>query len=314
MDHSFNPIFAQQYGMVAAVIIHDFAYWIRHNSANRKNYHEGRYWTYNSAGAFQSMYPYMGKSQIYSAINKMLENGLIVKGNFNKNRFVHIPWYSITDKGYEVIKQCEIESAELQSNRQTDNQTGDIEIEETTTFENCDEDVSNNERGRLRSDASYIYSNRTILNSPDTYASQKSKCTTIISSAGACEGEEPNPFGDREVLSPNADTVQMYAVNNLATMGARAMEELNSYCDDLTDDVVRHAIDNALDAGVRNWSYVKAILNRYADEGIKTVGAAKEADEKRKSKGKGGDATPSRRANDEAHKAWQDMVFGPTEI
>ena len=125
---------------------------------------------------------------------------------------------------------------------------------------------------------------------------------------------EDNPYGDTDGDRPSTDTVQMYAVNNLATMGTRAMEELNSYCDDLADDVVRHAIDNALDAGVKNWSYVKAILNRYADEGIKTVGAAKEADEKRKSKGKGGDATPSRRANDEAHKAWQDMVFGPTEI
>lgn len=98
---------------------------------------------------------------------------------------------------------------------------------------------------------------------------------------------EDNPFGEVDDSRPRTDTVQAYASNNLMTLGYRAMEELNSFVDDLSEDIVRHAIDNALDNGVRNWSYVRAILNQYVEQGVKSVGDAKTVDESRK---KGGTA------------------------
>ena len=98
-----------------------------------------------------------------------------------------------------------------------------------------------------------------------------------------------NPFSiySDEEERAREDTVEQYAVNNLQYMSERAMQELASFKDDLPDDVIRHAIDNALDKGVRNWSYVRAILNSYAERDVKSLAEAKAVDEgRRKGDGK----------------------------
>ena len=101
--------------------------------------------------------------------------------------------------------------------------------------------------------------------------------------AGTAPEEAPNAFGDAD-YRPNTDTVQQYAINNLQCMGARAIQELWTFLDDLPESVVRHGIDNALDAGKRTWNYVRSILNSYAEEGVKTVGEAAEVDKRFKNK------------------------------
>ena len=98
----------------------------------------------------------------------------------------------------------------------------------------------------------------------------------------ACEDEFENPYGGKDGDRPRFDTVQAYANNNLNALGVRAMEELNDFVASTSEEVVRHAIDNALDSGVRTWAYVRAILNKYEDAGIKTAGDAKAFDDKRK--------------------------------
>ena len=108
-------------------------------------------------------------------------------------------------------------------------------------------------------------------------------------SAGACE--EVDPFGE-DGPRLNTDTIQAYAANNLTVLSARAMEELNGFVDDLSEDIVRHAIDNALDQGVRKWAYVKSILMDYVNEGVRSVAEAKTCDEKHRRKRKGGGSGP----------------------
>lgn len=125
--------------------------------------------------------------------------------------------------------------------------------------------------------------------------------------------DDDNPFGETDDTRPSFDTIEVYASSHLSVLGVRAMEELHSYVVDLSEDLVRHAIDNALDNGVRNWSYVKAILNSYAEAGVKTVGEAKAMDEKRK-KGKASeesnqDARPFERMTPEERA--QAMKSGP---
>ena len=94
--------------------------------------------------------------------------------------------------------------------------------------------------------------------------------------------EQDNPFGADTGHRPNQSTVYAYASQELQSLGYRAMQELQSFADDTSEELVRHAIDNALDQGVRTWSYVRSILNSYADENIKTVGEAKAYDDKRR--------------------------------
>ena len=58
--------------------------------------------------------------------------------------------------------------------------------------------------------------------------------------------------------------------------------ELDSFRDELPDELVSYAIDSAVENGVRSWSYVRSILERYVREQIRTIGEAKARDEKRK--------------------------------
>lgn len=119
------------------------------------------------------------------------------------------------------------------------------------------------------------------------------------------EKEDPyNPFG--EGRRPDRNTVYAYASNELVSLSQRAMQEIGDYVNDLSEDVVRHAIDNALDQGVRTWAYVKTILNGYVDAEVHSVGDAKRVDEEYSKKRKGG--TKQENTDQSTDKKWQDMT------
>ena len=58
--------------------------------------------------------------------------------------------------------------------------------------------------------------------------------------------------------------------------------ELDSFREELSDELISFAIDLTVENGVRNWSYVRAILESFVREQIRTIGEAKARDEKRK--------------------------------
>jgi len=98
MTHSFNIEVAEKYGMREAVIIHNFAFWIKKNIANKKNFHDNNYWTYNSTSAFKELFPYLSESQIYRTLKNLEDLGVIKTGNYNKMKFDQTKWYCIIDK------------------------------------------------------------------------------------------------------------------------------------------------------------------------------------------------------------------------
>lgn len=57
---------------------------------------------------------------------------------------------------------------------------------------------------------------------------------------------------------------------------------LDDYRRDLGDEIVSYAIDTAVGNGVRNWSYVEAVLRGWLKAGVKTVGEAKAEQERHK--------------------------------
>lgn len=57
---------------------------------------------------------------------------------------------------------------------------------------------------------------------------------------------------------------------------------LDQYRDTLGDDLISFAIDQAVANGSRKWAYVEKVLINYEDSGIRTVGEAKAAEDKRR--------------------------------
>ena len=103
--HFFTLGVARKYGLNEAVILQNIYYWVDKNATNRRHFHDGRYWTYNSAAAFTEQFPYFSKRQIQYTLEKLEKHGLILVGNYNKQRFDQTRWYALTDKAYELFGQ-----------------------------------------------------------------------------------------------------------------------------------------------------------------------------------------------------------------
>lgn len=91
----FDPQIAESVGVNAAVIFQNIAFWCEKNAANDKHIHDGRAWTYNSNQAFAKMFPYLTESQIRTALDKLIEAGLIEAGNFNETAYDRTKWYCV---------------------------------------------------------------------------------------------------------------------------------------------------------------------------------------------------------------------------
>lgn len=61
-------------------------------------------------------------------------------------------------------------------------------------------------------------------------------------------------------------------ISSYINLSPTAIQELDSFREDgIQDDVIRWAVDSAIDNNKRSWSYVKAILNRCMEKGFKTL-------------------------------------------
>ena len=109
MDHSFNIEVAKELGIAPAVILNNMYWWIEKNKANEKHFHDGYYWTYNSRKAYVLQFPYLTERQIEYALKKLIDEGYIITGNYNKASFDRTLWYAITKKGYCILQNCEME-------------------------------------------------------------------------------------------------------------------------------------------------------------------------------------------------------------
>ena len=97
MHHYFNTEIAKEVGVNAAVILENIAHWVFRNQVSNKNHFNGHYWTYNSNAAMAELFPYMNARQVRYALDALRKAGLILTGNYNKNRYDRTLWYTVSD-------------------------------------------------------------------------------------------------------------------------------------------------------------------------------------------------------------------------
>lgn len=112
MIHYFDVDIAKEYDIPTAVILSNMEHWIEKNRANGDYFHDGRYWVYNSVRAFGKLFPYLSERQIGEVLRKMEENELILKGNFNQNQQDRTCWYTLTNKGISILRDCKMDFTE----------------------------------------------------------------------------------------------------------------------------------------------------------------------------------------------------------
>lgn len=98
MYHLFDVDVAKQYGVDEAIMIANFQFWISHNATNKKNLHDGRFWTYNSYKAFQLLFPYYSEKQIRRIVGSLVTTGILITGNYNAHTYDNTNWYAFQDE------------------------------------------------------------------------------------------------------------------------------------------------------------------------------------------------------------------------
>ena len=117
--HSFNTKIAKKLGMVEAVLLHNIEFWIKKSKANNKHFYKGKYWTYNSAKAFSELFDYLSDRQISRALKSLVDDGYLIKDNFNTNPFDRTSWYALSDKFYDEFIGENGKANNCESNYQT---------------------------------------------------------------------------------------------------------------------------------------------------------------------------------------------------
>lgn len=122
MEHHFNVEIAKEYGILEAVILNNFQHWIEKNRANGTNYHDGFYWTYNSARAFSELFPYASQKQIRKALQHLISEGIVQTGNYNKTPYDRTLWYSLTEKGNSIFQTVNIHLTKRENGNELEGQ------------------------------------------------------------------------------------------------------------------------------------------------------------------------------------------------
>lgn len=94
----FKTNIAIKYGLEASVFIQHLQYSIGHHQRNNTNFHEERYWTYDSSTSLLRHYPFWTRRQIDSIIKKLVDEKIIFVGNFNAKKYDRTRWFAFVDE------------------------------------------------------------------------------------------------------------------------------------------------------------------------------------------------------------------------
>lgn len=124
---------AAVYGMEEAVFLDAIMFWYRANRGDNRNFYDGRWWTYNSVKAYESIFPWWNAGQIRRIIARCREKGALLAGDYNEDRRDRTAWYSPSDEllaMYGESENCICRKQQMQSPETTnsDDENGKCNI------------------------------------------------------------------------------------------------------------------------------------------------------------------------------------------
>ncbi len=96
--HAFLVENATLYGIECAILINHFKFWIEQNQSMNKNFHDGRTWMYQTQEEIAAIYPYMNRAKIQACIQKLVDNKILIRGNYNRSSFDKTTWYAFENQ------------------------------------------------------------------------------------------------------------------------------------------------------------------------------------------------------------------------
>ena len=96
--HHYGVEDAEHFGKDEAALINYLQFWISNNKAKNKNFHDGKYWTFGSAVKLSETFTYWTPSKIKRLLVSLINQKVIISGNYNNHRYDKTLWYSFIDE------------------------------------------------------------------------------------------------------------------------------------------------------------------------------------------------------------------------
>jgi hypothetical protein len=105
--HLFNTEDAKVYGVVPAIILYDIRIYIRGKISRDESRHkikdgelagQERHWIFDSINSISSRHPYLTKSEVRRSMEKLLAEGVLVRGYFNQTPYDRTSWWALKDE------------------------------------------------------------------------------------------------------------------------------------------------------------------------------------------------------------------------
>lgn len=143
-----NSELAVKIGLNEAVVLRQIYYWLEINEKLKRNYRDGKYWSYNTMENWRKEnFPWWSTKTVERAFKNLVNSGLVITGNYNKDSRDRTKWYSIDEDVLEKILKDTVEISTSDcpcANRQNDEMHTDNSTEalpETTYREHYTENT-----------------------------------------------------------------------------------------------------------------------------------------------------------------------------
>ncbi|MEA3318097.1 MAG: hypothetical protein U9R54_09085 [Bacteroidota bacterium] len=90
--------------MNEAIILQQIHYWLKINKRTNKNFHNSRYWVYNTYSQWQETFTFFSVSTIKRTFKSLKKQKLIITNNYNKKKYDRTIWYTIDYKQLETLE------------------------------------------------------------------------------------------------------------------------------------------------------------------------------------------------------------------
>lgn len=112
ISHAFDTGYAIAYGVEEAIMIRNFQYFITSNANRGQNFRDGRFWTYDKLEDFPNHFPYWSVKQVRRILASLIEQGIVIKGEFNERWSNRTLWYAFKDQD-KFIKNIKVPKTPL---------------------------------------------------------------------------------------------------------------------------------------------------------------------------------------------------------
>jgi len=114
----FNNDLAGKVGIEKAILLQRIFYFVEHNKNTNQNFHDGKYWFYDTAKAFLEKFLFFKSvKSVYRWMKQLETDGWILTGNYNEDANDTTKWYTYGPTMLEYLKKTASQNESLEKEK-----------------------------------------------------------------------------------------------------------------------------------------------------------------------------------------------------